>query len=490
MVGISSYAAYLPRLRLDRMTIFSAMGWLNPAIIMNAAGEKAVANYDEDAITMAAAAASRCLQGFNPEAIDALYFASTTAPFRERQCANLVSGSLAAREEIRVADFGGSTKSGTTALLAALEFVSAGSGKQAIACAADCRMGKVSSVQEMVFGDGAAALLVGNEKVIAAYKGSCSISADFVDHLRGANSRYDRQWEERWIRDLGYERFIPQVINKLCEKYELSITDLAKVIYPCYYGAARKGINRKLGLNPNQVQDDLMMDAGDTGSAHPLLMLSKALEDAAPGDKLVVVSYGNGCDALYFEVTEEILNYKDRLRVSDSIKHRVELDSYFKYLTWRDILPVEVGLRGEEDKITRWSLVWRNRRAIHSLEGSLCRECGTQQYPPQRICVNPDCGAIDSMDSVVLSGKGGKVFSFTSDLLAATVKPPAIYGNIEFAGGGRCMMDFTDCTLDDLKVDQAVRFSFRIKYYDAKRDTTFYFWKAVPNKEVEVPANG
>jgi hydroxymethylglutaryl-CoA synthase len=490
VVGISSYAAYLPRLRLDRMTIFSAMGWLNPAIIMNAAGEKAVANYDEDAITMAAAAASRCLQGFNPEAIDALYFASTTAPFRERQCANLVSGSLAAREEIRVADFGGSTKSGTTALLAAIEFVSAGSGKQAITCAADCRMGKVSSVQEMVFGDGAAALLVGNEKVIAAYKGSYSISADFVDHLRGANSRYDRQWEERWIRDLGYERFIPEAINKLCEKYDLSIIDLAKVIYPCYYGAARKGINRKLGLNPNQIQDDLMMDAGDTGSAHPLLMLAKALEDAAPGDKLVVVSYGNGCDALYFEVTEEILNYKDRLRVSDSIKHRAELDSYFKYLTWRDVLPVEVGLRGEEDKITRWSLVWRNRRAIHSLEGSRCRECGTQQYPPQRICVNPDCGAIDSMGSVVLSGKGGKVFSFTSDLLAATVNPPAIYGNIEFVGGGRCMMDFTDCTLDDLKVDQSVRFSFRIKYYDAKRDTTFYFWKAVPKREMEVPANG
>jgi hydroxymethylglutaryl-CoA synthase len=219
-------------------------------------------------------------------------------------------------------------------------------------------------------------------------------------------------------------------------------------------------------------------------------MLAKALEDAAPGDKLVVVSYGNGCDALYFEVTEEILNYKDRLRVSDSIKHRAELDSYFKYLTWRDVLPVEVGLRGEEDKITRWSLVWRNRRAIHSLEGSRCRECGTQQYPPQRICVNPDCGAIDSMGSVVLSGKGGKVFSFTSDLLAATVNPPAIYGNIEFVGGGRCMMDFTDCTLDDLKVDQSVRFSFRIKYYDAKRDTTFYFWKAVPKREMEVPANG
>jgi len=47
------------------------------------------------------------------------------------------------------------------------------------------------------------------------------------------------------------------------------------------------------------------------------------------------------------------------------------------------------------------------------------------------------------------------------------------------------MFEFTDCTLEDLQVGRPVEFTFRIKYYDPKRDTTFYFWKAVPaTKEV------
>lgn len=42
------------------------------------------------------------------------------------------------------------------------------------------------------------------------------------------------------------------------------------------------------------------------------------------------------------------------------------------------------------------------------------------------------------------------------------------------------MFEFADCTLDDLQVGKPVEFTFRIKYYDPKRDITFYFWKAVP----------
>jgi len=277
---------------------------------------------------------------------------------------------------------------------------------------------------------------------------------------------------------------IPQAIEGICNKFSLALPDVAKVIYPCYYGGARKNINRKLKLEPGQVADDLMMDAGDTGSAHPLLMLARALEDAKPGDKLIMVSFGSGCDAILFEVTEEIENFGNRKRVSDSIGKQMELDNFYKYLTWRDMLPVELGLRGEEEKPVRWSMAWRSRKAILSMQGVRCLECGTQQYPPQRVCVNPDCGAVDRMEEVTLCNKGGKIFSFTSDMLAASVNPPALYGNVDIAGGGRLMMDFTDCTIDDLQVGKNVSFTFRIKTYDSKRDTTYYFWKAVPYGEV------
>ncbi len=54
---------------------------------------------------------------------------------------------------------------------------------------------------------------------------------------------------------------------------------------------------------------------------------------------------------------------------------------------------------------------------------------------------------------------------------------------MEIAGGGKVQLDFTDCALEDLAVGKAVDFSFRLKYYDPKRDISFYFWKAVPTRE-------
>lgn len=63
MVGICSFGGYVPRYRLKRFKIFEDMGWLNPAVIANARGEKAVANFDEDSLTMAVAAGLDCLRG-------------------------------------------------------------------------------------------------------------------------------------------------------------------------------------------------------------------------------------------------------------------------------------------------------------------------------------------------------------------------------------------------------------------------------------------
>lgn len=483
MIGIRSYGGYIPRYRLNRMVVFGSMGWINPANMLNAQGEKAVANFDEDSVTMAAAAAADCMAGLDREMVGGVYFASTTAPYKERLCANLVAGALATREQIRTADFGGGLKAGTTALIAALDAVSAGTAENVIVSAADNRLGTMGSVQELMFGDGAAALMVGDTDVIAEFKGSFSTGHDFVDHFRGGEAKYDRQWEERWIRDEGFGKFVTEAISGLCDKYGVAPGDFAKVVYPCYYGGARKGINKKLGLEPERVVDNLQAVVGDTGSAHALLMTAKALEEAKPGDRILVVSYGSGCDALYFEVTDRISDFKPRHGVGGNLARRADLDNYAKYLTWRRMVTVDTGLRGEEQKWTRWSLMWRSHRAMLGLEGNKCTACGTVQFPPQKVCVNPACGAIDQTEPIVLSDKGGKVASFTSDMLAASINPPAVYGSVNFNGGGRYVFDFTDCTVDDLKVGGPVDFSFRVKYYDKMRDITDYFWKAVPAAE-------
>ena len=102
MSGIVSYGAYIPKYRIDRKLIYKAMGWLNPATFMP--GEKAVANYDEDSLTMAVAAGIDCLTGIDREKVDAVFFATTTPPYAERQNAGIMATALDCRADIRTAD--------------------------------------------------------------------------------------------------------------------------------------------------------------------------------------------------------------------------------------------------------------------------------------------------------------------------------------------------------------------------------------------------
>jgi 3-hydroxy-3-methylglutaryl CoA synthase len=442
-----------------------------------------VANFDEDSITMAVAAGIDALRGLERETVDAVYLASTTMPYKERLNAGIVAAALGVKEQIRAADFSGGVKCATTAVLAALEGVEANRAGNIVVTAADTRLGKPASPQELVFGEAGAAVTIGKEGVIAEFLDAYSVTYDFVDHFRGEFARFDRQWEDRWIRDLGFMEILPEAVEGLLQKTGLSSRDFRKVVYPCHYGAARKGLNKKLGIAPEADQDNLQKQVGETGSPHALLMLAGALEEANPGDKILVVGFGSGCDAMAFEVTENIKSLPKRYGLSGSLAHRAELDNYTKYLVWRDTLPADAGLRSEQDMWTRWSQLWRKRREILGLWGTKCKKCGTVQYPTQRVCVNPDCNAAGEMEPYRFSDKKGRIASFTGDNLAASLNPPAIYGQVVFEQGGKYMFDFTDCDLESLSTGMGVEMSFRRKYRDQKRDIAGYFWKAVPVKE-------
>lgn len=476
MAGITSYGAYIPLLRISRKLISSATGWLGTAGSLP--GEKAVANHDEDSLTMAVAAAVDCLKGFPREKVDELCFATTTTPYRERQSAVLIATALDLRPDIRTADFGNSPKSGTTALLSVLDAIKAGSAKNAVVCAADCRVGKAGSSQEQSCGDGAAALLLGDGEVIATIEGSYSVSHDFVDYWRTEADKFDRAWEDRWIRDIGYSRFIPEAISGLLKKYKLNIKDFARVLYPGFYPREHAALGKKLGAEPNQIQEQLFTTVGDTGTAYPLMMLVAALEEAKPGDKILVVSYGNGCDAIFLQVTEEIEKARDRRGVKKHLASKKELTSYEKYATYRDILTVDIGRRGEDVGATQLSTLWRERRMVLACCGSRCKKCGTPHYPRQVVCANPKCEAVNEMEPYRFSDKKGQLFTYTGDSLAPSLSPPAIYGIVIFEGGGRYNFDLTDCALESLKVGMPVEMTFRRKYRDLVRGVHGYFWKA------------
>jgi len=480
MVGITSYGAYIPRLRLERMAIFQAMGWFAPALMMVAQGERSMCNWDEDAITMAVAASRDCLRGQDKQKLDALYLASTTLPFADRQNAGIVSAALNLRDDLITADHTCSQKASTTAMITALESVKSGERKNVMVTATDRRETKAAYFYEMWFGDGAASLIAGDTDVIAEYKGSYSLAREFVDHYRGSDKKFDYFWEERWARDAGYGRIIPEVVDGLFKKLGISMDDVDKLVYPCFFKNDHRKIARDLGATPQKPVDNMHEVCGETGTAHPFIMFISALENARPGERILMIGFGQGANALYFEVTDHITRLTRRNGVAGSLANKKSINNYLKWLKFRDLIETEMGIRAEAPTQTATTVLWRKNKMILGLVGGKCKQCGTPQFPKTDICVNPGCGAMHSQKDYEFADVPARIKTFTGDLLAVSVDPPAIYGMVQFEGGGRLAADFTDCELDDLRVGLPVQMAFKRKGVDKVRGFVNYFWKAVP----------
>ena len=483
MTGITAFGAYIPRRRLQRKAIGEANKWFAPGLASQK-GERAMANWDEDALTLAVEAGRDCLPAGEPTRerahVDAVYFASTSMPFADRQNAGIAAAALQLPQEISATDITSSQRAGTSALVAAFDALAGGRVKAPLLLAGEKRKARAASSDEMRFGDAGAALVLGSGKVVARYLGSHSLTLDFVDHFRGEGEEFDYGWEERWIRDEGFTKIVPRTVKALLEKTKVAAADINHFILPCPFAKLDQTIAKSCGVDPARVRDNLAATVGDSGATHSILMLVAALEDAKPGEKILVGQFGQGCDALLFEVTREIAELPKRNGVKGSLARRKEETNYLKYLAFNRLIELEKGMRAEVDKRTALTVQYRKSDMLLGLTGGKCRQCGTAQFPRSRVCVNPNCKAVDSQDPYGFSERPGSVLSWSADFLTYSMDPPNHYGMVTFAEGGRLMADITDVDQGQVDSGMEVRMAFRIKDFDERRGFRRYFWKAVP----------
>ena len=475
--GIHGFGAYIPRTRLQRSAIHAANGWFAGGLRGLAKGEKAVGNWDEDPITMAVEAA-RDLLADRPRSIDGITLASTTHVFADRQNAGVIKEALDLADATGALDAGGSQRCGTSSLIAA--FDAAAAGKTTLHLASERSIPAPASEREMMAGDAAAAILTGPGAGIARLVGSHSVTADFVDHFRenGEDNNYD--WEARWVRDEGFGKIMVPAIRAALAKFGVDGQSISRFIVPILIRGVPEMLAKAAGISADAVTDELGAKVGNSGAAHPTLMLAHALEAAAPGDLLLLVSFGQGCDIMLFETTPDIASVKPRLGVSGWLERRAESANYMKYLAHRDLIRLERGPRAEHDSKTALTALWRNRKAVMALVGGRCTKTGTIQFPMSEVSVNPNDHAIRTQEEYPLADISATIMTYTADALAFSPDPPDCYGNIEFEGGGRMMAQFTDIAADALEVGVPLRMMFRIKNFDELRGFRRYFWKAAP----------
>jgi 3-hydroxy-3-methylglutaryl CoA synthase len=433
---------------------------------------------------MAVSASIDCLKGTDPKTVDAVFLATTTAPYIERLNANVVANALDFRRDARNADFANCLRAGTSALLSAMDAVKAGSLKNVLVAITDMRMGGAGGEDEQMLGDGAAAFLVGNDGVAVEVEGHYNLSDDMVDYWRAEGDTYIRSWEDRFGRDAGYTVTPIEAVKGLMKNLKLTPKDISKA---CIYGTntrAQSGLARAMGFAPEQIQDPLLDNVGNTGTALAPMILVSALENAKPGDRILAVDWGNGCDAMVLRVTDGITKVGDRRGIKRHLNIKGPLDNYGKYLRWRNMVALAPLSRPAGGAVSM-SAEWRERRLGLPLYGVKCLKCGTVQLymrgTSMRAHVCLQCQAKDSFEPYRFADKKGKVVSFSHDFLGGGIDPPATRTVVDFEGGGRGLFDMVDRDPAECKVGMDVEMTFR-KVRSAP-GSNVYFWKCKPVRD-------
>jgi hydroxymethylglutaryl-CoA synthase len=461
MAGITRYGSYVPYFRVARAAIGAGRG------------ERAVASYDEDSVSMAVEAAREPV-GSGP-APDALIFATTSPPYVEKLNAATIQAALALPDTLRSIELGGAPRMGLGALLLGIDL--AETGQRCLVATADVVIGAPGGARESQGGDAAAAFTTGpDDEAGAVCIARASATTEVLDSWRLPGERFVSQWEERF----GAEVLAPVLVDtvtRALQQAAIEPTDLATVILDAPNARAAAALPSALRLKPEQLADPLAAGVGRSGAAHAGLLLARALDGARAGDRILVASLADGCDVAIFEVTERIGGTRPAHSVDAWIASKRDDLAYNTYLKWRGVLPFEPPRRPDPDRPAAPPM---RRHAGWKLGfiGARCGSCGAANLPPQRVC--SACGAVDAMVRERFADRGSRVATFTLDHLAYSLQPPVVAAVLDFEGGGRITCELTDVDPGQVAIGDELEMTFRRLY--TGQGVHNYFWKARPRR--------
>ncbi len=473
MRGIISAAGYLPHWRLQREAITQVLG------TSAGKGQRCVASYDEDSLTMAVEAGRKVLADAPAAPPSAVWFCTTSPTYAEKTNATVAHAALRLGSEVIAADAGSGLRGPAAALRSALR----STDPAVLVLAGDVRTGLSGSVDEKDGGDAGAAVLVGEGAagsevaVIAEYLGGASATREFLDRWRSPGEVRTRSWEDRFG-EQRYGDLAAQAWEAGLKDAGLDLDQLSKVAVVGPRPRAGAALVKKLGAAGVEVIDSLASSVGFAGAAQPLLMLTALIEQSQPGQVIALLAMADGADVFFFRVTDAAVTAataSTAVTVADQLEDGDNTLLYSKYLSWRNVLPVQPPNRPEP---ARMSAAAAERRLDwkYGFVGSKDRESSALHLPPARVSFVG--GNIDDMDPAPMADIAATVATFTVDSLAYSPSPPVVFAVCDFAGGGRLPVELTDVRPADVSIGMTVEMTFR--RLNTADGIANYFWKARP----------
>lgn len=464
MRGIIASGAYVPYRRLDRSDIEAVFGQ------GGGPGTRAVASFDEDTTTMGVAAARNALSS-TPVSPEALWFSTAAPAYLEKTNATAIHASLRLDPSVGALDLGGATRSGVGALRTALS----GAGSTLVV-SADLRTGLPTSADEASGGDGAAALLVGDDSdgpIVAEYVGGAVRTDEFTERWRLPGADRSQSWEERFG-EVAYAPLVTDAWAAALVDCGVAAAAVDDVIITGLHERAVRRSTADLGVPADRIVDDLSASVGNTATAHPALLLCSVLESVDPGRTIALVVLADGVEVLLFRTTDAIADWSASTPVVDQIRARGTV-SYGQFLTWREMVTVEPPNRPTPSRPSS-AAAHRRDDWKFGFVGSRDRSSGMVHMPPARVSERG--GAVDDMEQVPMADTLGTVASFTIDRLVYSLSPPVVFAVVDFDGGGRAPLELADVDPVDVVEGMRVEPTFR-RLYTAEGIHN-YFWKVRP----------
>jgi hydroxymethylglutaryl-CoA synthase len=454
--GIIGFGGYLPYRRLDLSTVAAVAGGGGRK------GSRSVASFDEDATTMAVEAARLARRRAPDVPVESVWFATVAPPYLDKTNATVLQAALRLPGECGAYDLVGSVRGALGALRAA-----ASQSGPALAVAADLRTGLAGGPDESFFGDAAAALVVGGDahgEVVAELGPWVSVTGEFVDRWRVPGEQRSRVWEERFG-EVRYAELGADALERLWKAAGIGPGAVDHLIVTGPHGRANKAVAQRSGVAADRLVDDVAPMVGNTGAAHPFLLLVDLLERAEAGRTVVLLTLADGAEALVLRTTDALAGARAGASVGSQVAAGGPV-SYGRYLAWRGLLPIEPPRRPEPAR-TSSSAAGRAVPWKFGFEGSRSPD-GSMHLPPL-----PDEGQLEPM-----ADRRGTVTTFTIDRLSYTPSPPMVFAVVDFDGGGRIPVELTDVDADQVAVGDRVEMIFRrLSTADGIHN---YFWKARP----------
>ncbi len=336
-VGIVGYGAYVPRYRLPASEIARIWKGGKDAAPVK---EKSVPGADEDVITMSIEAARNALlrARIDPAELRAVWVGSESHPYAVKPSSTVVAEAIGAPVSIQAGDWEFACKAGTEAMVAAIAMVGAGMGRYALAIGMDTAQGRPGDALEYTAAAGGAAYILGPaEESLAVIEATYSYVTDTPDFWRRAHERYPEHGQ-RFTGDPAYFKHITEAGKRMMDEAGLKASDFQYAVFHQPNTKFPQRAGALLGFSPEQIKTGLLAPTiGNTYAGAAIIGLSAVLDEAKPGDRILVVSYGSGAgsDAFLIRTTEALVERQNlATKTQEYIARRTEID-YGMYVRLR-----------------------------------------------------------------------------------------------------------------------------------------------------------